>query len=122
MAFEAEGVGAAAAGERIVDRLERSGFVREDLRRAVLRRDHLAGVRPAEQHVVAGAAIHPVGAEAADQKIVAGAAGQLVVARTAPDLVVAGAGVERVVAGHAGDQCRRCLPENKTLPPVVPFR
>ena len=110
-----------AAGERIVDGFERSGFGREDLRLAVLGCDHLARIRPAEQDVVAGAAIHPVGAEAADQKIGAGAAGEVVVARAAPDLVVAGAAVERVVAGHAGD-VSSLAPPNKVLPPVVPFR
>ena len=88
--FEAEGVGAAAAGQGVVDRLERGGLSREDLGLAVLRCDHLAGIGAAQQHVVAGAAVQFVGAEATDQKVVAGAAGELVVAGAAPDLVIAG--------------------------------
>src|SRR6185312_6546086 len=102
-AFEAEGVAAAAAGQRIVHGFERGGFLSEDLRRAVLRCDHLAGIRAAEQDVVAGAAIHPVSAKAANQSIVTGAARQVVVAGAAPHLVITRAAVERVVAGHAAD-------------------
>ena len=119
--FETEGVCAAAAGQRIVDGLERSGFLREDLRLAVLGCDHFASVRPAEQDVVAGAAVHPVGAEAADNKVGAGAAGEVVIPRAAPKLVSAGATVEHVVAGHAGQRVflgarrtRRCCPSSRS--------
>ena len=103
-ALEAEGVGAVATGQHIVHGRERGGLVRKDLRRAVLRRHHFAGIRTAQQDVVAAAAVHTIGAEAADQKIVAVATGQRVVARAAPDLVIAVAAVEHVVARHAGDR------------------
>jgi len=102
-AFESERVSSTTAGEDIVYRSKRSRFVCENLRRAILGRHHLSGIRPAEQDVVAVSPIHPVSAKTADQKILAGAARQLVVTRATPDLVVAAATAEHVVASHAGD-------------------
>src|SRR4051794_5130655 len=74
-AFEAEGVAAGTAGERIVDSLERSGFSREDLRLAVLGCDHPPPTRRAERAVFAAAPTHPASAEAPDENVVAAAAG-----------------------------------------------
>jgi hypothetical protein len=102
-AFESERVSSTTAGEDIVYRSKRSRFVCENLRRAILGRHHLSGIRPAEQDVVAVSPIHPVSAKTADQKILAGATRQLVVTRATPDLVVAAATAEHVVPSHAGD-------------------
>src|SRR5712672_2679513 len=73
-AFEAERVGSTTTGEDILYRSKRSRFVCENLRRAILGRHHLTGIRPAEQDVVAGSAIQPVSAETAGQKVFATAA------------------------------------------------
>ena len=107
--FRSGWVGASATGDGVVDRLERCRSV------AKIGSCRLGGpfarIRPAEQYVVAGAAIHPVGTEAADEKISAGTAGEVVVARAAPHLVVAGAAIERVAAGHAGERVFLSTPE-----------
>jgi hypothetical protein len=102
-AFEAERVGATTTGEDIPDRSKRSRFVGENLRRAILGRHHLTGIRAAEQNVVAGSAIQPVSAETAGQEVFAAAAVERVVTRATPDLVVAAAAAERVVPSHAGE-------------------
>ena len=110
-AFEAEGIGAAAAGDGVVTCLNAA----VSAAKICVLPSWAATISPAserEQHVVADTAVHPVGAEAADQKVVTVSAGQAIVAGATPKLVVAAAADERVVPA---------MPATASSPPP-PFR